>query len=83
MLEEIFGVFFKMWKKREWRPHIVNFVITITIAVIAFFYINFKHSEAMAAIRSQESLGVQILHQLDSISDRVDDVYRFLATRGR
>ena len=83
MLEEMFGVFFKLWKKKEWRPHLVNFALILSVAVFVFFYVNFKHDEAMAAIRTQEGLGVQILHRLDSISDRVDDVYRFLATRGR
>ncbi len=87
MLEELFGFAIRfctrMWRHKAWRPHLLNAAFTFLTVLIFFFYINFKHNEAMAAIRTQESMGTQIFNKLEKIGDRVDDLYRLVARGGR
>lgn len=75
------SIFKVLWKRRDLRPHLLNAMLTVAIATVVFFYIDFRHSEAMAEIHGQATLSDRMLDKIRHISERVDDIYKILADR--
>lgn len=78
MSDLLFTILERVWKRKDLRPHAANALLTIVIALIAFFYINFRHDEAMGAIREQKGVSTQILEEIRHVSTRIDDLYRLV-----
>ena len=76
MIEFAIKIVGHFWKRKEWRPHLMNAILTLAIAALAFFYINFRHYEAMGAIAEQKGVSGQILEEIRHVSARIDDLYR-------
>lgn len=81
MTDILLEIWVKFWQEKRWRPHLLNAGLTIVIAMAAFFYVNSKHTEAMAEITRQQTLNEKIIERLQYISGRIDDLYRILASQ--
>ncbi len=79
MLDLVAKGFACLWMKKEWRPQLFNATLMLAISIIFFFYVNFKHDQAIAGIHEQASATDRVLEKMEHISARVDDIYRILA----
>lgn len=70
------------WRKKNLRGYVINFSFVLTAFFFTYFYVNFKHDEALAEIRLTK---ISVTEHLTKINEdtsdtrkKVDWLYRYL-----